>query len=215
MATYAQLKKQIEQLSKQADAARQLEKSATLTKVREAIAAFELTVGEVFGSAARVQRKTLKSAAPKRTHKGAGQPKYCDPKSGAVWTGFGRAPAWLASAKDRTKFLIVQSEAAEAMSAEKAITQTRKKVIVNKTTKDNPAARNPAKSAAITKATRAVKMNALAEPKITVKAPAKKAAMAAEIVKPTTSVKASPKPAAKVTPLTIPDPDVAPPGGAV
>ena len=31
---------------------------------------------------------------------------YRDPKSGATWSGRGRAPAWLASVKDRTKFLI-------------------------------------------------------------------------------------------------------------
>jgi DNA-binding protein H-NS len=43
---------------------------------------------------------------------GKGQPKgpqpalYLDPKSGATWSGRGRAPAWLAGAKDRSKFLI-------------------------------------------------------------------------------------------------------------
>lgn len=31
--------------------------------------------------------------------------KYRDPKSGATWSGRGRAPAWIASAKDRTRFL--------------------------------------------------------------------------------------------------------------
>jgi DNA-binding protein H-NS len=31
---------------------------------------------------------------------------YMDPKSGATWSGRGRAPAWLAGVKDRTKFLI-------------------------------------------------------------------------------------------------------------
>jgi hypothetical protein len=31
---------------------------------------------------------------------------YRHPKSGATWSGRGRAPAWLAGAKDRSKFLI-------------------------------------------------------------------------------------------------------------
>ncbi|MDQ0621020.1 H-NS family nucleoid-associated regulatory protein [Paraburkholderia graminis] len=31
---------------------------------------------------------------------------YHDPKSGTTWSGRGRAPAWIANAKDRTKFLI-------------------------------------------------------------------------------------------------------------
>ncbi|MGY6122186.1 H-NS family nucleoid-associated regulatory protein (plasmid) [Paraburkholderia strydomiana] len=29
-----------------------------------------------------------------------------DPKSGATWSGRGRAPAWMADAKDQKKFLI-------------------------------------------------------------------------------------------------------------
>ncbi|MEW9586389.1 H-NS histone family protein [Paraburkholderia sp. DGU8] len=31
---------------------------------------------------------------------------YRDPKSGATWSGRGRAPAWIANVKDRSKFLI-------------------------------------------------------------------------------------------------------------
>jgi len=33
-------------------------------------------------------------------------PKYRDPATGATWTGRGLPPAWIASAKDRSKFLI-------------------------------------------------------------------------------------------------------------
>lgn len=32
--------------------------------------------------------------------------KYLDPKTGATWTGRGRAPGWIVNAKDRSKFLI-------------------------------------------------------------------------------------------------------------
>jgi DNA-binding protein H-NS len=35
-----------------------------------------------------------------------GVPKYRHPKTGTTWSGHGRAPAWIAGAKDRTKFLI-------------------------------------------------------------------------------------------------------------
>jgi DNA-binding protein H-NS len=38
--------------------------------------------------------------------KGKQPPKYQDPKTGATWSGRGPAPAWLASAKDRSRFLI-------------------------------------------------------------------------------------------------------------
>ncbi len=33
-------------------------------------------------------------------------PKYRDPKSGKTWTGNGKAPGWIAGAKNRDKFLI-------------------------------------------------------------------------------------------------------------
>ncbi|AXF19427.1 histidine biosynthesis protein [Burkholderia pyrrocinia] len=43
---------------------------------------------------------------------------YRDPKSGATWSGRGRAPAWLASVKDRSKFLIAdENEMATAPKA--------------------------------------------------------------------------------------------------
>jgi DNA-binding protein H-NS len=44
--------------------------------------------------------------------KGALPPKYQDPKSGATWSGRGPAPKWLASAKDRSKFLVKQTAVA-------------------------------------------------------------------------------------------------------
>ena len=43
-------------------------------------------------------------------------PKFQDPKSGATWTGRGRAPAWIAKAKDRARFLI-QGDATVAHAA--------------------------------------------------------------------------------------------------
>ncbi|ASW02932.1 H-NS family nucleoid-associated regulatory protein [Paraburkholderia aromaticivorans] len=48
--------------------------------------------------------------------KGAQPPKYLNPKTGATWSGRGPAPAWLATVKDRTKFLI-DSAAATAAGA--------------------------------------------------------------------------------------------------
>lgn len=64
-------------------------------------------------------------AAPVNKAKAAGyyvrgpQPAmYKDPKSGTTWSGRGRAPAWIAEAKDRSKFLIADgAEAAVATTA--------------------------------------------------------------------------------------------------
>jgi len=49
-------------------------------------------------------------------------PKYQHPKTGATWTGHGRAPAWIAGAKDRTKFLIASgTDAVRAASVSAVI----------------------------------------------------------------------------------------------
>ncbi|RQR65733.1 H-NS histone family protein [Burkholderia sp. Bp9125] len=45
-------------------------------------------------------------ASTKPAAKRSVPPKYRDPETGATWTGRGLPPAWIASAKDRNKFLI-------------------------------------------------------------------------------------------------------------
>jgi DNA-binding protein H-NS len=65
-------------------------------------------------SAAKAAVTSVKSS--KGQPKGAQPPKYRNPKTGATWSGRGPAPAWLASVKDRTRFLI-DSAAAAASSA--------------------------------------------------------------------------------------------------
>jgi DNA-binding protein H-NS len=50
--------------------------------------------------------KTVGATAGKGQPKGPQPARYRDPKSGATWSGRGRAPAWLAGAKDRSNFLI-------------------------------------------------------------------------------------------------------------
>ncbi|MEA3124316.1 MAG: hypothetical protein QOD67_1335 [Caballeronia sp.] len=80
---------------------------------------------------------------------------YKDPKSGATWSGRGRAPAWLAGAKDRAKFLIVgASAAADAKPAvTKAVakrTPTAKKTAAKKAVSAKvPAKKAPRKSVAV------------------------------------------------------------------
>jgi DNA-binding protein H-NS len=52
------------------------------------------------------RRRGPQKAGVKATGKGNGVAIYVDPKSGATWTGRGRAPAWIANAKNRDRFLI-------------------------------------------------------------------------------------------------------------
>ena len=64
---------------------------------------------------------------------------FRDPKSGATWSGHGRASGWLAGASDRSKFLI--AKAAEPAATAKA-----------KTAKSAPAKKAIAKKVVTTKA---------------------------------------------------------------
>ena len=80
------------------------------------------------GNASKVKTAVRKATAGVGTgaHKGqrkGPQPtKYLDPKTGATWSGRGPAPAWLAAAKDRSKFLIADATAVatETSAASKA-----------------------------------------------------------------------------------------------
>jgi DNA-binding protein H-NS len=70
------------------------------------------------GNAASATVTTKKASAAGGNYVRGPQPaKYRDPKSGATWSGRGKAPAWLANARDRTRFLI---DAAQAGSDEKS-----------------------------------------------------------------------------------------------
>jgi DNA-binding protein H-NS len=105
--------------------------------------------------------------------KGAQPPKYLNPKTGATWSGRGPAPAWLATVKDRTKFLIDDASAASNVAAKKVVTA--KKAVAKKGTAatkkaaaKKSTAKPAAKKAAVKKA--AVKKTATAR-----KAPGRKA----------------------------------------
>jgi DNA-binding protein H-NS len=68
----------------------------------------------------RVVPAPAKQAKVTGNYVGGPQPaKYRDPKSGATWSGRGRPPEWLASAKDRTRFLIEGAVESKAPTASK------------------------------------------------------------------------------------------------
>lgn len=92
------LLQQREALEKAIADARKSEITAAVTKVREIVAEYGLTVQDVFPGRAG------KSAAAKSPSKVAA--KYRDAVTGQTWTGRGKAPKWI-EGKDRTQFAIV------------------------------------------------------------------------------------------------------------
>ncbi len=98
MATYLELKAQAEALAQQAEEARLAELDSIITTMREQIAEYGITPEQLFGRRRAVATNTRAPIAPK----------YRDPKTGATWSGRGKAPQWIAGAKNRDRFLIEQ-----------------------------------------------------------------------------------------------------------
>ncbi|MGU7775702.1 H-NS histone family protein [Burkholderia sp. MR1-5-21] len=97
MATYKELKAQMGALVEKTEAARLSEFQAVVDDIRAKVAEYGITEKDIFG--------TRRGRSAKQT-KGPVEAKYRDPKTGATWSGRGRAPAWIKDAKNRNRFLI-------------------------------------------------------------------------------------------------------------
>ncbi|WP_082550889.1 H-NS family nucleoid-associated regulatory protein [Pseudorhodoferax sp. Leaf265] len=105
--TFAELQRQIDELTAKAEFVRQQELAGVVERIREAIAVYGLTPDELFGDASK--RKVARLKVEKKARKKAGTvrstgdarksvPKYRDPASGKTWTGNGKRPAWFVAA---------------------------------------------------------------------------------------------------------------------
>nr|WP_307261038.1 H-NS histone family protein [Paraburkholderia graminis] len=79
-----------------------------------------LTLADIeFHLGGRVERPRKEAVAVSKSTSSSA--KYRDPRTGATWSGRGRAPSWIASANDRSKFLnenvSVQSSSASTATA--------------------------------------------------------------------------------------------------
>ncbi|MDR6504172.1 DNA-binding protein H-NS [Burkholderia ambifaria] len=96
MATYLELKAQAEALAQQAEEARLAELDSVINTIRDQIAEYGIAPEQLFGRRRATASSTRAPIAPK----------YRDPKTGATWSGRGKAPQWIANAKNRDRFLI-------------------------------------------------------------------------------------------------------------
>ncbi len=131
MSKLTALKKQIAKLQAEAERIAKTEASSALAKIKEIMAEFNLTIEHLTAAVTgkSTAKKTTVKAGPKV--KSATVAKYADPKTGKTWSGFGRAPGWIAGAKNRDAFLVDKSgiKAAEPAVAAPAAA---KKVTVKK-----------------------------------------------------------------------------------
>lgn len=104
MPTYSELKKEILNLTAEAERQRKIESAASLKEVKRLIAEFNFTAEDVgltkSASKAGKKRPTSKRKVSRRGTGGSVKkvlPKYAD-SQGNTWTGRGKRPKWLEQA---------------------------------------------------------------------------------------------------------------------
>ena len=176
MRSYKQIRADIAALEREAAAVRKSESAAIVARIRKLAEQYDLTAADIgldaspqAQAAARPSAKTAskstagktaarKMPSRKKARSGAGVAKYRDPKSGKTWTGFGRAPDWLASAKNREVFRIEPdgAQAGRKSSAARADAAAAEPRAASKAARKTPAKTASGKSAS-TKAASAKK----------------------------------------------------------
>jgi DNA-binding protein H-NS len=106
MATYKQLIAEKEALEAKLAEMRASEVAGVIAQIQGLMAEYELTVDDIAPKRRRGRPAASANGAAARP-KTSLPPKYRDPKTGATWTGRGRAPAWLG--KNRARFLIAEA----------------------------------------------------------------------------------------------------------
>jgi DNA-binding protein H-NS len=98
MATYKELRKQADELTRRAEEALQLARKESLAQTLLAIAEFGFTAVELgfVELPASAGESPSDISVPKTTR----APKYRDPVSGVTWTGAGHQPKWVIDSKD-------------------------------------------------------------------------------------------------------------------
>ena len=119
-ATLENVQAKIARLQAQAEALAAKQSSGVIAKIRDLMEKHGLTVADIEAHTGGKKRGREPNA--KTVARPAASAKYRHPKTGATWTGRGRAPAWIASTRDRTTFLIDGSAAQPAIAAKKPAT---------------------------------------------------------------------------------------------
>ena len=117
MATLENVQAKIARLQAQAEALAAKQSAGVIAKIRDLMEKHGLTVADIAAHTGGKKRGRKPGAAAVARPSAAA--KYRHPKTGATWTGHGRAPAWIASARDRTKFLIDGSTEQPVLTAKK------------------------------------------------------------------------------------------------
>jgi DNA-binding protein H-NS len=180
MSKLTALKKQIAALEAQAERIAKEEMASAIAKVKDIMAEFNLTIEHL------TQAVGGKRAAKKTKAKTASVAKYADPKTGKTWSGFGRAPAWIAGAKNRDAFLVGKSTAQEVAAKAPATPKKAAAKAARPTKAPKPAAKRataPAKKTSKPKAASAPARKSPAAKKSAAKKSAPKSTLSKQVAR--------------------------------
>ncbi|BCQ29109.1 H-NS histone family protein (plasmid) [Caballeronia sp. NK8] len=100
MATLEAIQARIKKLEAQAQALKAKSMSGVLKQIHDLMDRHEISMEDVSAFVGKAARSIKAKATGK-----AASAKYVNSKTGASWSGRGRAPAWIANARDRSAFL--------------------------------------------------------------------------------------------------------------
>lgn len=190
--SFEALKAEIAQLEIQAAAARRVEIKEAVTSIREVINKYSLTAADLGfkGQSLSMSRAKVGTSRP-----GAGVPRYLEPKSGKTWTGFGKPPVWIASAKNRDIYLIDKgtappsAAAAPSAPAKKSGAAAKKQAPKQVTKPATKSAAKPASKPSAKAAAKPLKKAAKASASAPAKTPSPPATKAAAGVRPKVAIR--------------------------
>ena len=113
MANLKAIQMKIKRLQEQAEAVAAKQASTTLDRIQDLMQKHGIQIADIEAHVGRKRRGAVRSLAT-AARAGISAAKYRDPKSGATWSGRGRAPNWIANTKDRSRFVIDSSAVSSA-----------------------------------------------------------------------------------------------------
>lgn len=105
MPTLEAIETKIRRLQEQAEAMRAKKAAVTLDRIVELMSKNGISVADIEAYVGN-KNSGARHGKPATTRTSSVAVKYLDPKTGATWSGRGRAPGWIANAKNRARFLV-------------------------------------------------------------------------------------------------------------
>ncbi|MGS1073533.1 H-NS family nucleoid-associated regulatory protein [Burkholderia glumae] len=105
MPTLEAIETKIRRLQEQAEAMRAKKAAAILDRIVELMSKNGISVADIEAYVGN-KKAGARHGKPATKRTASVAAKYQDPKTGATWSGRGRAPGWIANAKNRDRFLV-------------------------------------------------------------------------------------------------------------